>query len=159
MTGSRSTTHSRLSPRQLIEIVRRVLSEVRNGRAEAFKDAMHSYRDAALVEKERADNAEAQLDRLMHLQEQVVGRVWHRTDGETVATLNSIGSVLPDDTPLYTHPLPPPTPIPADLQWLAKFYDVADLATLVREQDKHLARVQAQLPPLKDKFPRTPREG
>ena len=159
MTDSSSATPRRLTPKMLVETVRRVLAEVRDGRAEAFKEAMHSYRDAALVEKERAENAEAQLSRLLHLQEQVVGRVWHRTDGEIVATLNSIGMSLPDNTALYTHPIPPLTPIPADLQWLAKFYGETDLASLVRTQDKHLARVQAQLPPLPDNEPRNYRRG
>ena len=54
--------------------------------------------------QERAENAEAQLARILHLQEQVVGRVMHGTDGEVVAALNSVGRELPDNTPLYTHP-------------------------------------------------------
>lgn len=46
-----------------------------------------------------------------------------------------------------------------EFQDLAKFYDVDSLEALVRIQAEHIERLQAKLPPTRDAFPRTPREG
>jgi hypothetical protein len=36
---------------------------------------------------------------------------------------------------------------------LLKFYDVETLGDLVDEQEKHIARLQKQVPPMRDQFP------
>lgn len=42
---------------------------------------------------------------------------------------------------------------------LMKFYDADSLIKLLFEQAHHVEKLQAKLPPLRDEFPRTPREG
>jgi hypothetical protein len=42
---------------------------------------------------------------------------------------------------------------------LCRFYGVATLAELTTAQNKHVERLQAKIPPARDEFPRTPREG
>lgn len=49
--------------------------------------------------------------------------------------------------------------IPAEFAQIAKFYDVQDMAALVRIQSEHVERLQKQLPPLRDTEPRNPRRG
>jgi hypothetical protein len=44
-----------------------------------------------------------------------------------------------------------------ELAQLKKFYGVEDMDDLVVAQAKHIERLQAMLPPLRDEFPRTPR--
>lgn len=48
---------------------------------------------------------------------------------------------------------------PADVAQLMKFYSVDTYDTLVRIQAEHIERLQKKLPPLRDQFPRVPREG
>ena len=48
---------------------------------------------------------------------------------------------------------------PIDAQRLMAFYDVDNITDLIRRQSEHIARLQAKLPPMRDEFPRTPREG
>lgn len=47
----------------------------------------------------------------------------------------------------------------ADHHQLCKFYNVEGLEALVDAQSKHIERLQSKLSPLRDEFPRTPREG
>jgi len=47
----------------------------------------------------------------------------------------------------------------AEIKQLMNFYGVNDLWNLVIAQARHIERLQAKLPPLRDEFPRTPREG
>lgn len=42
---------------------------------------------------------------------------------------------------------------------LYRFYNVSTLEGLVDKQARHIERLQAKLPPMRDEFPRTPREG
>ena len=74
-----------------------------------------------------------------------------RTDAEIMVTEH----IFVDAAPLS----PLATPIPDEIAQLAEFYAVEDLAALVRVQANHVERLQKKLPPLKDEFPRTPREG
>lgn len=42
---------------------------------------------------------------------------------------------------------------------LYRFYGVSTLEGLAAAQDHHIERLQSRLPPIRDEFPRTPREG
>lgn len=45
------------------------------------------------------------------------------------------------------------------IQRLHRFYETGTLAELVLVQARHIEKLQAGLPSLRDEFPRTPREG
>jgi len=47
----------------------------------------------------------------------------------------------------------------SDIETMMRFYQVDDLKNLVIAQAGHIVRLQAQLRPIPDQFPRTPREG
>lgn len=50
--------------------------------------------------------------------------------------------------------------VPDDIAQLMKFYNVTDMAALVRIQSTHVERLQKKLPPLRDERPGyVPREG
>ena len=46
-----------------------------------------------------------------------------------------------------------------DMAPLMRFYNVSSIPDLIDAQAKHIERLQAKLPPTRDAFPRTPREG
>lgn len=52
----------------------------------------------------------------------------------------------------------PPTGAP-EIDELMKFYGVESVEALVSAQARHIEKLQAKLPPLRDEHPRTPREG
>ena len=120
------------------------------------KDAMENYaREAIAAAKGKMGEQEPVA--MGSLLQKIMARLADLLDDDKFNEIDGIVTAAGYNYPMPSQQAAQPAPQAQPDQQLCKFYDVETYSGLVAAQSRHIEKLQAKLPPLKDEQPGNPR--